>query len=47
MKSAIVLSNDEIKKILAEHFGVKEDDVIKAKYSYIVIDAKGKNIINQ
>lgn len=40
MRSGIVLSSDEVRKIIAEHFNVHEDDVIKAKYSYIVVDAK-------
>lgn len=46
MRSGIVLSSDEVKRIIAEHFHVHEDDVIKAKYSYIVIDAKCGEIIH-
>lgn len=45
MKSGIVLNGEEVKKIIAEHFEVSEENVIKAKYSYIIIDAKGKHII--
>ena len=33
-------------KEVAEHFGVSDDDVIKAIFSYIVADAKGKYILN-
>ena len=40
MRSGIVLSSEEVRKIIAKHFNVHEDDVIKAKYSYIVIDAE-------
>lgn len=46
MRSGIVLSSEEVRKIIAKHFNVHEDDVIKAKYSYIVIDAKCGNILN-
>lgn len=45
MRSGIVLTSDEIREILAEHFDVSIDNVIRAKYSYIIIDAKGKDII--
>ena len=37
MKNAIVVDANDIKKILAEHFGVSEADVIKSQYSYTVI----------
>ena len=37
MKNAIVIDANEIKKILAEKFGVPESDVIKSQYSYTVI----------
>lgn len=46
MRSGIILSNDEVRHIIAEHFDVNDDDVIKAKFSYIVADAKGKYILN-
>lgn len=47
MRSGIILSSDEVRKILAEHFNVSEDDVIKAKYSYIIADVKCKEIIGE
>lgn len=37
MKQAIVLDANDIKRILAEHFGVSESDVIKSQYSYTVV----------
>ena len=37
MKQAIVVEPNDIKKILAEHFGVPEGNVIKSQYSYTVI----------
>ncbi len=37
MKKAIVVDTKDIKKILAEHFDVPEDNVIKSQYSYTVI----------
>lgn len=37
MKKAIVIDADDIKKMLAEKYGVPEKDVIKAQYSYTVI----------
>lgn len=46
MRSGIILSSDEVRHIIAEHFEVSDDDVIKAKFSYIVADAKGKYILN-
>ena len=45
MRSGIVLSSDEVKKIIAEHYNVHEDDVIKAKYSYVVLDVKCGDIM--
>lgn len=36
MNEAIVLDADDIKKILAEKFGVDEKDVIKSQYSFII-----------
>ena len=43
MKKAIVLDNNDVKKILADHFNVPESNVIKSQYSYtIVIDREGK-----
>lgn len=37
MKKAIVVDANDIKKILAEHFGVPVENVIKSQYSYTVI----------
>lgn len=37
MKNAIVVDANDIKEILAKHFGVKNEDVIKSQYSYTVI----------
>lgn len=37
MKNAIVLDANDIKKILAEKYGVKESAIIKSQYSYTVI----------
>lgn len=45
MKSGIILNSDEVKKIIAEHYNVHEDDVIKAKYSFIVVGVKCGEII--
>ena len=36
MKRGLVLTNDDIKRILATHFGVDEKDVYKSQYSWIV-----------
>ena len=37
MKKAVVLDSNDIKKILAEKFGVPETSVIKSQYSYTVV----------
>lgn len=37
MREAIVIDADDIKKMLAEKYGVPEKDVIKSQYSYTVI----------
>lgn len=36
MERAIVLSEKDIKAMIAEKFQVHEEDVIKTKYSYVV-----------
>lgn len=36
MTSGIILDADDIKKLIAEKFGVDEKDVIKTQYSYII-----------
>lgn len=45
MRSGIVLRSEEVRNIIAEHYNVPVDDVIKAKYSYVVVDAKGEYIL--
>lgn len=37
MRKAVVIDADDIKKILAEKFGVDEKNIIKSQYSYTVI----------
>ena len=37
MRNAVVVDSNDVKEILAEHFHVKPDDVIKSQYSYTVI----------
>lgn len=37
MRNAIVVDANDIKKILAEKYGVPESNVIKSQYSYTVI----------
>lgn len=37
MKRAIVIEPNDIKKILAEKYGVAESSIIKSQYSYTVI----------
>ena len=37
MKNAIVIEQADMKKILADYFGVSEKDVIKSQYSFTVI----------
>ena len=41
MKNAIVLDAEDIKKLIAEKYGVDEKNVIKSQYSYtVIIDQK-------
>ena len=42
MKDAKILEQNEIREILADHFGIPIDNVIKSKYSYIIIDSEEK-----
>ena len=45
MKNAVVIEPNDIKKMLAEKYGVPEEHVIKSQYSYTVIlpdDEDGK-----
>lgn len=44
MKQAIVLDANDIKKILAEKFGVPESNIIKSQYSYTVILEKSNGL---
>ena len=37
MKKSIVVENKDIKQMLAEKFGVKEDQVFKGQYSWTVV----------
>lgn len=37
MKKGTVVDQNDIKRILAEYFGVSEENIIKAQYSYIVV----------
>lgn len=37
MKSAIILENEDLKKIIAEHFHVDERSVIKSQYTWTVV----------
>lgn len=39
MKQAKVIEQKDIKKILAEKFGVDENNIIKSQYSYIIIES--------
>ena len=43
MKRAIVLDANDVKKLIAEKYGVKEDSVLKSQYSYtVVLDGSGE-----
>lgn len=37
MQKGLILSQADIKKIIAEHFNVSEDKVLPTKYSFIVV----------
>ena len=43
MSNGIILDADDIKKLIAEKFGVEEKDVIKSQYSWIVRKDNGKS----
>jgi len=47
MENAIVISTNEIRKILADHFCVQESDVMKSKYSWIIIKKEEKECQTQ
>ena len=41
MRKAVVVNANDVKTILAEHFGVQPENVIKSQYSYtVIIDQK-------
>lgn len=40
MKDAKVVDANDIKQILAEHFNVPVENVIRSQYSYIIIESK-------
>ena len=39
MQAGIILDAEDVKKIIAEYFGVDPKNVIKSQYSYTVIGA--------
>lgn len=42
METGVILDANDVKKIIAEYFGVDESKVIKSQYSYTVIGAVKK-----
>ena len=40
MQDGKILSEADIKRIIAEHFNVSEEQVLKCKYSYVVAAKK-------
>lgn len=42
MKDAIVVDANDVKEILAKHFNVPTENVIKSQYSYTVITEKSE-----
>lgn len=40
MKNAKVIEQSDIKKILAEYFKVPESSIVKAQYSYIILESE-------
>lgn len=43
MKKAVVVDANDVKEILAKHFGVPESNVIKSQYSYTIITEEEKD----
>jgi hypothetical protein len=41
MRNAIVVDANDVKQILANHFKVSVDNVIKSQYSYTIITEQG------
>lgn len=42
MQDAKLLSTNDVREIIAKHFGVKSENVIKSQYSYTVIMEKAE-----
>lgn len=42
MYNAVVLEQSDIKKLIAEKYGVDEKDIIKTQYSYIIAKSDAK-----
>ena len=43
MKEALVFEPNDIKKLLADKYGVPEKNIIKSQYSYtVILDKEGK-----
>ena len=40
MRKAVILEKSDVKKLIAEKFGVSESDVIQSAYSYTVAIGK-------
>ena len=47
MKSGIILDANDVKKIIAEKYGVDESQVIKSQYSWIVAKEEKSNAIQK
>ena len=45
MESAVVLSNDDVKEIIAKHFNVEPSKVVKSQYTYTVIGVKCRELL--
>ena len=43
MKQAVVLETEDVKKIIAEHFGVDPKNVIKSQYTFTVVKEEAEN----
>ena len=49
MKSGLILENNDVKKIIAEHFNCDESCVIKSQYTWTVVTGetnKSEEIVN-
>lgn len=47
MKSGIILDANDVKKIIAEKYGVDESQVIKSQYSWIVAKEEKSNALQK